>query len=76
MSAAAILDAKGLKCPLPVFKAKKALGKLDAGETLEVVATDPSSVKDFAAFCDATSHDLVESSEADGVYTFKIKKGG
>ncbi len=76
MSATATLDAKGLKCPLPVLKAKKALKDLDAGEILEVIATDPGSVKDFDSFCIATGHDLVKSSDAGGVYTFMIKKGG
>ncbi len=76
MSATATLDAKGLSCPLPVLKAGKALRGLDTGETLEVTATDPGSVKDFASFCDATGHALVDSSEAGGVYTFMIKKGG
>ena len=76
MSATATLDAKGLNCPLPVLKAKKAMGGLDAGEILEVMATDPGSVKDFESFCEATGHELIESSDTDGVYTFMIKKSG
>ncbi len=76
MSATTTLDAKGLSCPLPVLKAQKALKDMGQGETLEIFATDPGSVKDFASFCDATGNTLVDSSEAGGVYTFMIEKGG
>lgn len=70
------LDTSGLKCPLPVLKAKKALKSMAPGATLRVIATDPGSVRDFAHFCDATGDSLLESSEGDGVYTFKICKAG
>ena len=53
------LDTKGLNCPLPILKAKKALGKIPAGGTLEVLATDPGTVKDFAAFCRQTGNELL-----------------
>ena len=69
-----LLDVKGLKCPLPVLRARKALKPLAPGELLEVLATDPSSVQDFASFCETTGHALVASEEADGVYVFKIRK--
>ena len=69
-----ILDTKGLNCPLPILKAKKAINGLTAGDTLQVLATDPGAVKDFQAFCRATGHELVESGEDDGVYIFLIKK--
>ena len=68
------LDTKGLNCPLPILKAKKALGKIPAGGTLEVLATDPGTVKDFAAFCRQTGHELVDSGEDGGVFTFLIKR--
>ena len=55
-----LLDAKGLNCPLPILKAKKALKDVPAGGTLEVLATDPGSVADFAAFCRTTGNELVE----------------
>ncbi|MAY67456.1 MAG: SirA family protein [Rhodospirillaceae bacterium] len=55
------LDARGLKCPLPVLKAKKALKPLAAGDTLTVIATDPSAPKDFEEFCAATGYGLVEN---------------
>jgi tRNA 2-thiouridine synthesizing protein A len=71
-----VLDAKGLNCPLPILKAKKALKSIESGNTLEVLSTDPGSVADFAAFCRTTGHELVEQSEADGVWTYLIRKVG
>ena len=70
----ATLDAKGLNCPLPVLKAKKAMRPLGADETLEVLATDPGSVPDFQAFCEATGFEMVDSSEDAGVFRFLIRK--
>ena len=69
-----ILDAKNLNCPLPILKAKKAINNLASGGTLQVLATDPGSVKDFEAFCRTTGHQLLESGEDDGVFNFLIKK--
>lgn len=69
----AVLDAKGLNCPLPILKAKKALKDVPSGGTLEIVATDPGSVADFEAFCRTTGNELLESSSDSGVYTFLIK---
>lgn len=68
-----LLDAKGLNCPLPILKAKKALKEVPVGETLEVLATDPGSVADFDAFCRATGNELVESSQLENVYRFVIR---
>lgn len=69
-----VVDAKGLNCPLPILKAKKALKPLATGETLEVFSTDPGSVADFAAFCRTTGNQLLEQSEAGGVYRYLIRK--
>lgn len=69
-----ILDVKGLNCPLPILKAKKALQDVPVGGTLEVWATDPGSVADFTAFCRATGHRLREQDGADGVYRFVIER--
>jgi len=69
------LDAKGLNCPLPILRAKKTLKDVPMGGTLEVLATDPGSVADFGAFCQATGNTLVESTSADGVYRFLIRHG-
>ena len=68
------LDAKGLNCPLPILKAKKALKEVPDSGTLEILATDPGSVADFEAFCRQTGNELVEHSEDDGIYRFLIKK--
>ncbi|MDJ0918370.1 MAG: sulfurtransferase TusA family protein [Woeseiaceae bacterium] len=68
-----LLDAKGLNCPLPILKARKALKDVPSGEVLEILATDPGSVADFQAFCRQTGNELVEHSENDSVYRFLIK---
>jgi tRNA 2-thiouridine synthesizing protein A len=69
-----LLDAKGLNCPLPILKAKKALKEVPDGGTLEILATDPGSVADFEAFCRTTGNELLEHSEEGGVYRFILKK--
>jgi tRNA 2-thiouridine synthesizing protein A len=71
-----VLDAKGLNCPLPILKAKKALKSMDGGKVLEVQSTDPGSVADFAAFCRTTGNELVEQNEEGGVWTYLIRKSG
>ena len=68
------LDTKGLNCPLPILKAKKALNEIADGGTLEVFATDPGSIGDFEAFCRNTGHELVEHSCEDKIFRFLIKK--
>ena len=69
------LDTKGMNCPLPILKAKKALKDLAAGDLLEVLSTDPGSVKDFESFCRATGNPLLESNEQDGgVFRYVIEK--
>jgi tRNA 2-thiouridine synthesizing protein A len=68
------LDAKGLNCPLPILKAKKALTALPPGGTLEVLATDPGAVKDFQAFARTTGHELVESTTEGNVFRFVLKR--
>ena len=67
------LDAKGLNCPMPILKAKKALKSMPVGATLEVLATDPGSVADFQAFCRTTGNELLEHSVDDKIYRFLIK---
>jgi tRNA 2-thiouridine synthesizing protein A len=69
-----LLDAKGLKCPLPVLRARKALKEVAVGELLQIQATDPGAVKDFAHFCETTGHTLVESTQEGDVYCFLIRK--
>jgi tRNA 2-thiouridine synthesizing protein A len=69
-----VLDTKGLNCPLPILKVRKAIEKMQAGEVLQVLATDPGAAADFEAFCRQTGNELVDSSTEDGVYTFLIKR--
>ncbi len=71
-----VLDVKGLACPLPGLRAKKAMRDVAQGGTLEVMATDPGTVKDFEAFCATTKHILVDSRDDAGVFTFLIRKKG
>ncbi|WP_423906950.1 sulfurtransferase TusA family protein [Candidatus Spongiihabitans sp.] len=68
------LDARGLNCPLPILKAKKALGGLEPGQTLRILATDPGSVKDFEAFANQTGNELLESSQSENEFQFVLKK--
>ncbi len=67
-----LLDAKGLNCPLPILKAKKTLKGMTAGQVLEIQATDPGSVADFAAFCNQTGNELLSSETEGDVYKFMI----
>jgi tRNA 2-thiouridine synthesizing protein A len=68
------LDAKNLNCPLPILRCKKGLSEINADQILKIMATDPGAVKDFQAFCKQTGHALLQLDEAQGVYTFYIKK--
>ena len=68
------LDARGLSCPLPILKARRALDGLDPGDTLEVLATDPGSVADFEAFCRSTGHDLLAAETDRGLFRFLLRK--
>ena len=68
------LDARGLSCPLPILKTKKALNDLASGEVLKVVATDPGSVKDMQAFSHQTGHPLLASTEENNAFVFYLRK--
>ena len=68
------LDARGLNCPLPILRAKKALSDMTSGQVLRILATDPGSVKDFQAFCKQTGNELLSHAEAEKEYTFFMKK--
>jgi tRNA 2-thiouridine synthesizing protein A len=67
-------DASGLACPLPIVKTKKALADMSSGQVLKVLATDPGSVCDMAAFAEQTGNDLVEQGNEGGKYVFFLKK--
>ncbi|WP_010284874.1 sulfurtransferase TusA family protein [Bacillus timonensis] len=70
-----VLDAKGLACPMPIVKTKKAIDSLESGQILEVLATDKGAKNDLTAWAASTGHELVESKEENGVLFFYIKKG-
>jgi len=70
------LDARGLICPMPILRARKSLAALKAGQTLEVLATDPGAIPDFEAFCRTTGHDLLEAGSTNGEHRVVIRVGG
>ncbi len=69
------LDVTGLNCPMPLLKAKQALNSLNPGDHLEVIATDPGSVRDFEVFSAQSGHPLLDSREEDGRYYYLLEKG-
>ena len=70
------LDCKGLYCPLPIVKMKKAIKGMAEGEVLKVLATDPGSKRDFESWCNKTGNRLLEATEEDGVFTYVVEKAG
>ncbi|MCX7152552.1 MAG: sulfurtransferase TusA family protein [Betaproteobacteria bacterium] len=68
------VDARGLNCPLPILRTKKALTDMQSGQVLRIVATDPGSVKDFQAFARQTGNALVDQSANDKEFTFFMQK--
>jgi tRNA 2-thiouridine synthesizing protein A len=68
------LDARGLNCPLPILRSKKALSGMSSGQVLRIQSTDPGSVKDFQAFAKQTGNDLLSHAELDKVFTFYLRK--
>ncbi len=71
---AALVDARGLDCPLPLVRARQALMLLARGERICVLATDPAAPRDFEDYCEASGHILVECRERDGVFLFVLEK--
>jgi tRNA 2-thiouridine synthesizing protein A len=68
------VDARGLNCPLPILRAKKALNDMQSGQVLKLLATDPGSVKDFQAFSKQTGNELLQHAEANKEFTFFLKR--
>lgn len=68
------IDTRGLNCPLPILRTKKALNELVSGQVLKVVATDPGAMRDFQAFSRQTGHALLQAGEAGGEYVFLLRK--
>lgn len=68
------VDARGLSCPMPIVKTAQAIKALASGELLSVLATDPGSTKDMAAWARTTGHELIEQTMDDGVYRFVLRR--
>lgn len=68
------LDARGLNCPLPILRTKKSLADMASGQVLKIVATDAGAVKDFQAFSKQTGNELLDHGEAEGIFTFFMRK--
>ncbi|EPZ42251.1 sulfurtransferase TusA family protein [Alicyclobacillus acidoterrestris] len=75
MKADVIVDAKGLSCPMPIVKARKAMEELEVGQIMELQSTDKGSVNDFQSWVKRTNHTLESMDEDNGVYRFYVKKG-
>jgi len=74
LQVARTLDAKGLSCPLPIVKTAQNMKELESGQLLEVLATDPGSVKDFAAWSKSTGNEIVEQTQDGPVFRFVLRK--
>ncbi len=74
MEAKKEVDARGLNCPLPILKAKKALAELKSGDVLKIVATDPGSVRDFQAFARQSGNELVEQASAGDEFIHYLRR--
>lgn len=74
MNAHKEINTRGMNCPLPILKAKKALADMASGEVLKVVATDPSSTRDFQAFAKQTGNELLEQTAAGGEFTHYLRR--
>jgi tRNA 2-thiouridine synthesizing protein A len=74
MDAQKEIDTRGLNCPLPILKAKKALSEMTSGQVLKVVATDPGSMRDFQAFARQTGNELIEQSSTDHLFTHYLRR--
>ncbi|XHS77684.1 sulfurtransferase TusA family protein [Burkholderiaceae bacterium UC74_6] len=68
------LDTRGLNCPLPILKAKKALAEMESGQLLKVIATDPGSMRDFQAFARQTGNELVEQTTSADEFIHVLKR--
>ncbi len=69
------LDAKGLSCPMPLLKTKKFISKVQPGEILEVLGTDPGSKNDLPGWCERSGHELLSSTDEGGHFRFLIRRG-
>ncbi|MFD2673254.1 sulfurtransferase TusA family protein [Marinicrinis sediminis] len=70
-----VLDVKGLACPMPIVKTKKAIQTLESGQVLQVLATEKGAKSDLTAWAKSTGHELLDAREEGEVFIFEIKKG-
>jgi tRNA 2-thiouridine synthesizing protein A len=70
-----VLDAKGLSCPMPLLRTKKAINSINSGQILEVQGTDPGSKNDLPGWCERSGHKFLGTKEGDGFFQFFIQKG-
>lgn len=75
MEANKVLDAKGLACPMPIVRTKKAMDELESGQVLEIHATDKGAKNDLVAWANSGGHKLLEDKEDNGVFMFWVQKG-
>jgi tRNA 2-thiouridine synthesizing protein A len=75
MNVKQIVDAKGLACPMPIVKTKKAMNELESGQVLEIHTTDKGAKNDLTAWAKSTGHELLDYEEEVEVLKFRIKKG-
>ncbi|PIE60352.1 MAG: preprotein translocase subunit TatC [Desulfobulbus propionicus] len=75
IEATSVLDAKGLSCPMPLLRTKKEIGKLNTGDILHIMGTDPGSRNDIPGWCDRSGHEYLGEKEESGYISFFIKKG-
>ena len=68
------VDARGLNCPLPILRTKKALNDMKSGQVLRILATDPTALRDFQAFAKQTGNELLQHIEQDGVFSFLLRR--
>jgi len=68
------LDVRGMNCPVPILRSKKAIGEIASGQVLKVIATDAGSIKDMQAFANQTGNALLSSAESGGEYTYFLRK--
>ncbi|WP_261134192.1 sulfurtransferase TusA family protein [Bacillus sp. Marseille-Q3570] len=74
MNSDKVLDAKGLACPMPIVKTKKAIDEIDSGQVLEIHATDKGAKSDLSSWVKSGGHELLQDTEEDGVFKFWVKK--
>ena len=75
LDVASVLDAKGLSCPMPLLRTKKEIGKIDAGQILQIDGTDPGSRNDIPGWCSRAGHEYLGEKEETGYISFFVQKG-